>query len=171
MNIKLATHKDINKLLKLKVNKGFKDNFTLFIPDLMEREITFIAIEKNEILGAMSYSSSLPIGKTQIEGKEYILEKEMKFLEFIEVKPTERNKGIGKVLAKHMFEICAATDCGIRISNIVLEGMNLVNTYRDLSQQHKVDLFFYHGNHLKPQVFNAVPIKIQNQNIFKKLFV
>ena len=32
--------------------------------------------------------------------------------------------------------------------------MSLVNTYRNLSNEYKVDLCFYHGNKLAPQVFN-----------------
>lgn len=168
MEIKLITHKELNKLLKLKVNKGFNENFSLFLLGLMHKEINFIAIENKEILGAFSYSKSYPMGKNTIEGIEYDLQKPMKYLEFIEVKPSAKNKGVGKALAKHMFEICAQLGCGIKISNIVLEGQYLVNTYKKLSNEYQVDLFFYHVNKLDPQIFNAEPIK--KPTFFQKLF-
>lgn len=172
MNIKLATHKDINKLLKLKPNKNFRENFTLFIPDLMEREITFIAIENNEILGAFAYSNDFPIGKIQIEGKQYIHNKNVNFLQFVEVKPTARKRGIAKQLLTHAFEICAATNSSILLSNIVLEGSHLISTYRELSNNLQVDLFFSPENRKEHahQVFNLTPIKKENPSFFKRIF-
>lgn len=159
MHIKLTTHKELHKLLKLKINKDFQKNFSLFLPGLMQNEIHFIALENNEILGAFSYSNDYPIGKIKINDQEYRLTKDMKFLQFIEVKPSAKHKGVGKALAQHMFEICATTHSGIRISNIVLEGNALINTYRTLSNRYEVDLFFYHANQLEPQIFDVEPIK------------
>ena len=170
MEIKLIRHKELNKLLKLKVNKGFKDNFSLFIPRLMYKEINFVAVENQEILGALSYSKSSPVGKSIINGIAYDLQKPMKYLEFIEVKPGAKNKGVGKALAKHLFEICHTIECGLLVSNIVLEGQYLVNAYKKLSTEYQVDLFFYHANKIEPQIFNAEPIKPPTflQKLFKR---
>lgn len=170
MKIKLATHKEINKLLKLKINRGFKENFSLFIPRLMSKEITFIAIDNEEILGAIAYSSDFPMGKFKIGENEYLFEKDMNFLQFVEVKATARKKGVAKALINHVFEICSATNCGIRISNIVLDGPHLIDIYRQCSKEHQVDLFFYHANNLEPQVFNATPIPKEKPSMFKRLF-
>lgn len=170
MKIKPITKSELESLLKLKVNKNFKDDFTMFLPELMDKEIHFIAMEKNEILGAFSYKQSYPIGKIIINDKEYNLEKDIKYLYFIEVKPSARGKGVGKALVQYMFDICNTTESGIKISNIVLDGMNLVDTYRKISNELKVDLFFYHGNNLEPQIFNAVPVEKEKSNILKRFF-
>lgn len=170
MNIKPITKSELEPLLKLKVNKKFKDDFTMFLPGLMDKEIHFVAMEKNEILGVFSYGQGYPIGKTIINNQEYNLEKDIKYLYFIEVKPSARGKGVGKALAQHMFDICNTTESGLKISNIVLDGMILVDTYRKLSNELEVDLFFYHANNLEPQIFNAVPVEKEKPSILKRIF-
>jgi GNAT superfamily N-acetyltransferase len=168
MQVKLITHKELNKLLKLKVNKNFKENFQLFKPRIMHREITFAAIENNEILGAVSYSDFMKLGKVEIGGQEYILNKNITLLQFIEVKPSARKKGVAKELLTYIFEMCHDTNSGIQISNVIGEGSHLINTYKELSNNYQVDLFFSPQNNIEPQIFNAIPVK--KPNVFKKIF-
>lgn len=170
MQIKPITHKQFNKLLKLKINKNFKENFELFLPRRISHEVTFVALQEQEIIGAFSYKSHGVPYIIDIDNKKHHYKREIKFLEFIEIKPTARNKGVATALLHHAFEICAATQSGLKVSNIVMEGSYLLNKYKQLSDQYKVDLFFSQADYA-PQVFHSTPIiPIEKPSIFKRLF-
>lgn len=159
MEIKSLTHKELNKLLKLKCNKNFKDNFSMFLPAKMATEITFIAVEGQEILGALSYSHSYlhGQGKITVGDKQYEHTSPVKFLEFIEVKPDARNKKVAQHLLEHVFDIFKVCQYSLLLSNLVLDGKNLVPLYERLSDKYQVDLFFSPLNKEYTHKIHSVP--------------
>lgn len=175
MRIKLVTHKEVNSLRKLKVNKNFTDNFTLFKMGMLGKETTFVMIENNEILGAFSYSKSTDIHKFTIDNEEYKINKPIRRLEFIEVKPSARQQKRGKKIATEMlnyaFELFSEINCGMQISNIVLNGEYLVPLYKSLSEKHKVDLLFGPSDKkYGDQLFNIEKIVVKKQSLLKRIF-
>lgn len=171
MKIKLVTHKEVNALRKLKVNKNFTDNFTLFKMRLLDKETTFVMIDSNEILGAFSYSKSTQIHKFEINGEEHKISKPIRRLEFIEVKPSAREKKIAKEMLTYAFELFSEIDCGVQLSNIVLNGEYLVPLYKSLSEKHKVDLLFTSSDQkYGDQIFNFEKIIVKKQSILKRIF-
>lgn len=171
MRIKLVTHKEVNSLRKLKVNKNFKENFTLFKMGMIGKEITFVMIEDSEILGAFSYSKSTDIHELQLEGEEYRITKPIRRLEFIEVKPSARGQKIAKEMLNYAFELFSEINCGIQLSNIVLNGESLVPLYKSLSEKHKVDLLF--GSSDKKygdQLFNIEKKLVKKPSLLKRIF-
>lgn len=171
MRIKLVTHKEVNQLRKLKVNKNFKENFTLFKMRLLAEEVTFIMIENNEILGAFSYSNSTDIHEFQLEDGKYRVTRPIRILEFIEVKPSARGKKIAKELLTYAFELFSEINCGIKLSNIVLNGESLVPLYKSLSEKHKVDLVFGHSDKkYGDQLYNIEKEVVKKPGLLKRFF-
>jgi GNAT superfamily N-acetyltransferase len=162
MRIKLVTHKEVNALRKLKINKNFKDNFTLFKMQM---------IENNEILGAFSYSKEDDIHEFKIDGEKYKLIKPVRRLEFIEVKPSARGKKIAKEMLTYAFELFSEMNYSMQLSNIVLNGESLIPLYKSLSEKNKVDLLFgpndkKHGD----QIFHVEKVIVKKPSLLKRIF-
>jgi GNAT superfamily N-acetyltransferase len=171
MKIKLVTHKEVNALRKLKVNKNFKENFTLFIMPYLAKEVTFVMIENNEILGAFAYSKKDDIHEFKVDGEKYKLSKPVRRLEFIEVKPSARGKKIAKEMLTYAFELFSEINCGIQLSNICLNGESLVPLYKSLSEKYKVDLLFGPSDKkFGDQLFNIEKVVIKKPNLLKRIF-
>jgi hypothetical protein len=175
MRIKLVNHKEVNALRKLKVNKNFKENFTLFKMRLLDDEVTFVMIENNEILGAFSYSKSSDIHEFELEQEKYKVTRPIRRLEFIEVKPSARQQKRGRKIATEMlnyaFELFSEINCGIKLSNIVLNGESLVPLYKSLSEKHKVDLLFGHDDKkYGDQLFNIEKVIVKKPSLLKRIF-
>lgn len=171
MRIKLVTHKEVNALRKLKVNKNFTDNFTLFKMGMLGKETTFVMIENNEILGAFSYSNSTEIHKFTLDSEDYKITRPIRRLEFIEVKPSARERKIATEMLNYAFELFSEINCGMQISNIVLNGESLVPLYKSLSEKHKIDLLFGPSDKkYGEQLFNIEKIVVKKQSLLKRIF-